>query len=70
MNEDTDVTNFGEHLAYRVTQELFYDLYARPQVVAGKHLPGIGLHQDLEKNSVPQFDNILNATRDLLAEVP
>lgn len=70
VNEDTDVTNFGEHLAYRVTQELFYDLYARPQVVAGKHLPGIGLHQDLEKNSVPQFETIMAATKNLLSEVP
>ena len=23
VNEDTEVTNFGEHLAYRATQELF-----------------------------------------------
>jgi 2-oxoisovalerate dehydrogenase E1 component beta subunit len=70
VNEDTEVTNFGEHLAYRVTSELFYDLYARPVVLAGKHLPGIGLHQDLEKNSVPQYENILSQTKELLNEVP
>lgn len=70
VNEDTEVTNFGEHLAYRITSELFYDLYARPRVLAGKHLPGIGLHQDLEKNSVPQYENILNEVKTLLEEIP
>jgi 2-oxoisovalerate dehydrogenase E1 component beta subunit len=70
VNEDTEVTNFGEHLAYRTTSELFYDLYARPRVLAGKHLPGIGLHQDLEKNSVPQYENILQEVKSLIAEVP
>ena len=34
VNEDTDVTNFAEHLAYRVTQECFYHLYAPPRVLA------------------------------------
>lgn len=58
LNEDTEVCNFGEHLAYRTTQELFYDLYARPRVLAGKHLPGIGLHANLEDNSVPQAHDI------------
>ena len=63
VNEDTEVTNFAEHLVYRVTQELFYHLLSRPQVVAGKHLPGIGLHPNLEDASVPQKNDILQAVQ-------
>lgn len=70
VNEDTEVTNFAEHLAYRVTQELFYHLDAPPRVVAGKNLPGIGLHPNLEDNSVPQAHEIENVCRELIAEVP
>lgn len=70
VNEDTEVTNFGEHLAYRATQELFYQLMARPRVLAGKNLPGIGLHPNLEKNSVPQLQDIETAIREVVAEVP
>ena len=70
VNEDTDVTNFGEHLSYRATQELFYELLARPRVLAGKNLPGIGLHPTLEEASVPHLEDILHETRELLAEVP
>ncbi len=70
VNEDTDVTNFGEHLAYRVTVELFYHLLARPRVLAGKHLPGIGLHPNLEDNSVPQKSEIHTAIREIVSEVP
>lgn len=70
VNEDTEVTNFGEHLSYRVTQELFYSLSAPPRVLAGKNLPGIGLHPNLEENSVPQNSDIEKAIRELLAEIP
>ncbi len=70
VNEDTEVTNFGEHLAYRVVQELFYELMARPKVLAGKNLPGIGLHPNLEEASVPQHSDIEVAIRELLAETP
>lgn len=70
VNEDTEVTNFGEHLAYRTTQELFYELYARPRVVAGKNVPGIGLHPNLEDASVPQQSDILAEVREMIAEVP
>lgn len=70
VNEDTEVTNFGEHLAYRTTQELFYHLMARPRVLAGKNLPGIGLAPNLEKNSVPQLNDIETAIREVVAEVP
>lgn len=70
VNEDTEVTNFGEHLAYRTVQELFYHLLARPQVIAGKNLPGIGLHPNLEDASVPQKQDIEQAIIDILAEKP
>lgn len=70
VNEDTEVTNFGEHLAYRATQECFYQLMARPRVLAGKNLPGIGLAPNLEKNSVPQMQDIENAIREIVAEIP
>lgn len=70
VNEDTEVTNFAEHLAYRVTQELFYHLDAPPRVLAGKNLPGVGLHPNLEDASVPQSHDILDAARELIAEQP
>ncbi len=70
VNEDTEVTNFGEHLAYRVSQEMFYQIEAPPRVLAGKNLPGIGLHPNLEDNSVPQTQDIERAVREVLSEVP
>ena len=70
VNEDTEVTNFGEHLSYRVTQELFYALMARPRVLAGKNLPGIGLHPNLEEASVPHLEDIVHEAREVLMEVP
>ena len=70
LNEDTEVTNFGEHLAYRATRELFYHLLAKPKVLAGKNLPGIGLAPSLEENSVPQVSHIVEAVREVLSEVP
>ncbi len=70
LNEDTEVTNFGEHLAYRVTRELFYELQARPLVLAGKNLPGIGLHPNLENASVPSREDLLAALDEVIGEVP
>lgn len=70
VNEDTEVTNFGEHLACRVAQELFYEIDAPPRVLAGKNLPGIGLHPNLEENSVPQNSTIERNIREILDEVP
>lgn len=70
VNEDTDVTNFGEHLAYRVITEQFYSLLARPRVLAAKNVPGIGLHPELEDATVPTFDDIMFEVRELIAEIP
>jgi 2-oxoisovalerate dehydrogenase E1 component beta subunit len=58
VNEDTEVTNFGEHLLRRVIDEHFYDLMVRPRVLLGKHLPGIGLNRVYEENTVPQLSHI------------
>ncbi len=68
VNEDTEVTNFGEHLLRRVTDELFYDLIARPRVLLGKHVPGIGLNQNYEMNEVPQLADVLVAMREVATE--
>lgn len=70
VNEDTEVTNFGEHLCYRLAQEMFYQLLARPQVIAGKNVPGIGLHPNLEDATVPQKKDIESAIIQIVNEVP
>jgi len=70
VNEETDVTNFAEHLCYRVTQELFYHLHARPRVLAALNLPGIGLHEEYEENSVPQIKHIREAIFGTINEQP
>ena len=68
VNEDTEVTNFGEHLLRRVIDEHFYDLLARPRVLQGAYLPGIGLNQVYERNTVPQASDIHAAMRSLAVE--
>jgi 2-oxoisovalerate dehydrogenase E1 component beta subunit len=65
VNEDTEITNFGEHLARRTTDELFYSLLAPPKVLAGKAIPGIGLADSLEMASVPQLAEVTEAMRAL-----
>src|SRR5207245_1648919 len=70
VNEDTEVTNFGEHLIRRTTEELFYELYAPPKLLAGKFLPGIGLADTLEMASVPQLTDITEAIRALAQAQP
>jgi 2-oxoisovalerate dehydrogenase E1 component beta subunit len=68
VNEDTEVTNFGEHLLRRVIEEHFYDLVVRPRILMGKHVPGIGLNQVYEQNTVPQLANIKTALTELANE--
>lgn len=68
VNEDTEVTNFGEHLLRRVVEDHFYDLLVRPRVLQGKHVPGIGLNQVYEQNTVPQLPSISAALRELATE--
>jgi 2-oxoisovalerate dehydrogenase E1 component beta subunit len=68
VNEDTEVTNFGEHLLRRIIDEHFYDLLVRPRVLMGKHVPGIGLNQVYEQASVPQLVNVKAALDELVGE--
>ncbi len=68
VNEDTEVTNFGEHLLRRVIDEHFYDLVVRPRTLLGKHVPGIGMNQVYETNSVPQLGDIRAALRELATD--
>src|SRR5205809_525886 len=68
VNEDTEVTNFGEHLLRRVIEEHFYDLLVRPRVLMGKHVPGIGLNQVYEQNSVPQLPTVKEAMHAVATE--
>jgi len=68
VNEDTEVTNFGEHLLRRVIDEHFYDLLVKPRMLAGKHVPGIGLNQVYEQNTVPQLAAIRTAMETVAAE--
>jgi 2-oxoisovalerate dehydrogenase E1 component beta subunit len=70
VNEDTEITNFGEHLIRRITEELFYELYAPPKLLAGAHIPGIGLADNLEMASVPQKDGIKAAIAELARHEP
>lgn len=68
VNEDTEVTNFGEHLLRRTIDEHFYDLLVRPRLIAGKHLPGIGLNQVYEQHSVPQLADCKAAMQEVATE--
>jgi 2-oxoisovalerate dehydrogenase E1 component beta subunit len=70
VNEDTEVTNFGEHLLRRTVEELFFKLLAPPRLLAGKFIPGIGLADALEMASVPQLGDIHQAIKALAAEEP
>jgi 2-oxoisovalerate dehydrogenase E1 component beta subunit len=65
LNEDTEVTNFGEHLLRRTVGELFYELEAPPRLLAGAAVPGVGLADSLERASVPQVDQVAAALREL-----
>src|SRR5262249_44818358 len=68
VNEDREVTNFGEHLLRRVIDHHFYDLLVRPRVLMGKHVPGIGLNAVYEQNTVPQLPQIKEAMRAIATE--
>lgn len=68
VNEDTEVTNFGEHLIRRTVEEHFYSLEARPRLLAGEFIPGVGLADPLETASVPQLPRIIETIREVAAE--
>jgi len=63
VNEDTEITNFGEHLIRRAIEELWDALESPPVLDAGKHLPGVGLADNLENASVPGLASVKDAIR-------
>jgi len=67
VNEDTEVTNFAEHLLRRAIDDHFYELIAKPVLLMAKHVPGIGLNQNYELATVPQLPAVREAMRDLAA---
>ena len=68
VDEDTEVTNFGEHLLRRAIDEHFYDLLVRPRVLSGEALAGHRAEPGYEQNSVPQLATIKEAMRRVGAE--
>jgi 2-oxoisovalerate dehydrogenase E1 component beta subunit len=68
LNEETEITNFGEHLLRRTIDEMFYELRVKPRLLCGKATPGIGLSPNLEYNTVPQKADVERVLRELLAE--
>lgn len=68
INEETEISNFGEHLFRRTVDEMFYELAVAPRLLCGKAVPGIGLSPGLEYNSVPQETDVEQALSKLLAE--
>lgn len=69
LNEDTEITNFGEHLLRRTIEEHYYNLRAKPRVLAGAHVPGVGLAPPLENASIPQEKDIEDQLREMLTEL-
>jgi 2-oxoisovalerate dehydrogenase E1 component beta subunit len=68
VNEDTEVTNFGEHVLRKMIDRCFYHLQAKPKLLAGADTPGIGLAWTLEQVQVPQKDAIEKAMLDVLSD--
>lgn len=68
VNEDTEVTNFGEHLLRRIIEVHFYDLLVKPRLLMGQHVPGIGLNPVYEQNTLPQLPSIKAALEALAKE--
>jgi len=68
LNEETEITNFGEHLLRRTIDELFYELKVRPRLLAGKATPGIALSPNLENFTQPQKADVARVLREILAE--
>lgn len=70
VNEDTEVTNFGEHLIRRTVETLFDSLAIAPALLAGKHIPGVGLAESLENASVPTLASVTDAIREVARRPP
>lgn len=66
VNEDTEVSNFGEHLIRELTERCFYYLETPPRLLAAKNTPGTGLAWTLESAQIPQEEDISTAIQDIL----
>jgi 2-oxoisovalerate dehydrogenase E1 component beta subunit len=51
-----------------VIEEHFYDLLVKPQVLMGRHVPGIGLNAAYEQYTVPQLPSIRAALQAVAME--
>jgi len=67
VNEETEISNFGEHLFRRCIDEMFYELEVAPRLLCGKAVPGIGLNPGLEYNSVPEKKDVIQAYESILS---
>ena len=65
VNEDSDQTNFGEHVV-RVVNEAVSP--RRAVLLGARHLPGIGLAQPLEDYTLPSVERVREAIDRLLPE--
>ena len=65
VNEDTEVTNYGEHVLRKVIDQAFGELEVAPVLLAGQNVPGIGMAWTLEAASVPQQPDVERAMRQL-----
>lgn len=63
VNEDTELTNYGEHILRRITEDCFYHLEAPPTLLAGANVPGVGLAEPLEHATLPQVSTIADTLR-------
>jgi 2-oxoisovalerate dehydrogenase E1 component beta subunit len=61
VNEDSETTNYGEHVLRKVTDEAFGELEVAPALLAGAAVPGIGMAWTLESASVPQLPDVVKA---------
>lgn len=68
VNEDTEVTNYGEHIVRKIADHCFYHLQAAPKLLAGANTPGIGLAEVMEKEQVPQENHIQQAMLEVIQE--
>ncbi len=55
---------------HRTSRECFYDLFAPPRVIAGKNIPGVGLHPHFEEDTLPSIERIERGVRELIQAQP
>ena len=68
VNEETEITNFAEHLIRRLVDECFYELKVRPRLLAAKATPGVPLSPALEYFVQPQTADVERVAAEALAE--